>query len=153
PAPMATTGFWQQKLRSPGFLSILLVAATLLIYLPVAGNDFVNYDDPDYITSNDHVKSGLEPSNLVWALTTAHASNWHPLTWISHMLDCQLFGQRPGPQHLVSIGFHALNTLLLFLLLHRLTGAPRRSAFVAALFALHPLHVESVAWLSERKDV
>jgi len=153
PAPAGAGGFWREKLRCPGFLSILLFLAAVIVYLPAARNQFVNYDDPDYVTSNDHVQSGLNAQNLTWAFTTGHASNWHPLTWISHMIDCQVFGVHPGPQHLVNVAFHALNTVLLFLVLRSLTGATRRSAFVAALFALHPLHVESVAWISERKDV
>jgi tetratricopeptide (TPR) repeat protein len=144
---------WKEKLRRPGFLCLLLALATLALYLPVARQGFVNYDDSDYVTENAHVQSGLQWQNVVWAFTTGHASNWHPLTWLSHMLDCQLFGLKAGPEHLVSTGFHIANTLLLFLLLRRMTGALWRSAFVAALFALHPLHVESVAWVSERKDV
>ena len=146
-------GSWAERLRRPGFLCLLLALATLIVFLPVAHQGFVNYDDSDYVTDNTHVQSGLKWANIVWAFTTGHASNWHPLTWLSHMLDAQLFGQRAGPQHLVSVGFHIANTLLLFLLLQRMTGARWRSALVAALFGLHPLHVESVAWASERKDV
>jgi protein O-mannosyl-transferase len=130
-----------------------LALATLAVFAPVAWQGFVNYDDSDYVTENTHVQSGLKWGNVVWAFTTGHASNWHPLTWISHMVDCQLFGQWGGGHHLVSVGFHILNALLLLLLLRHMTGALWRSAFVAALFALHPLHVESVAWASERKDV
>ncbi|HWW02647.1 MAG TPA: tetratricopeptide repeat protein [Candidatus Acidoferrum sp.] len=141
------------KIRSPAFDCVLLALATLLAFGAVGFNDFVNYDDPDYVTANAHVQTGLTLANITWAFTTGHASNWHPLTWLSHMLDCQLFGIRPGPQHLVNLAFHIANTLLLFLVLRRLTGAHWRSAIVAALFAFHPLHVESVAWISERKDV
>ncbi len=126
---------------------------TLAVYLPTAWNDFVNYDDSDYVTENAHVKSGLTWETVVWAFTSGHASNWHPLTWLSHSLDYQVFGLRAGAMHLVSAGLHVLNTLLLFLVLRGLTGTLWRSALVAALFALHPLHVESVAWVSERKDV
>ena len=144
---------WRVKLCRPGFLCLFLALATLVVFLPVARQGFVNYDDSDYVTENAHVQSGLTWANVVWAFTTGHASNWHPLTWLSHMLDCQLFGARAGPQHLVSVGFHIANALLLLLLLRRMTGALWRSALVAALFALHPLHVESVAWASERKDV
>ena len=140
-------------MRRPGFICLLLAVITLVVFLPVARHGFVNYDDSDYVTQNAHVQSGLRWANVVWAFTTGHASNWHPVTWLSHMLDCQLFGLNAGPQHLVSAGFHAANTVLLFLLLLRMTGALWRSALVAALFALHPLHVESVAWVSERKDV
>src|SRR5437867_4202153 len=145
--------FWKAKLRCPGFLSLLLALATLSVFLPAVRHDFVNYDDGDYVTGNAHVQSGLKWENVGWAFTTGHASNWHPVTWLSHMLDCQLFGQRAGAHHLVSTLFHAANTVLLFLLLKSLTGALWRSALVAALFGLHPLHVESVAWISERKDV
>src|SRR5439155_1849120 len=146
-------GSWLAKLRSPAVLSLLLALTTLGVYLPVAWHDFVGYDDPDYVTDNPHVQNGLKWENVVWAFTVGHAGNWHPLTWLSHMLDCQLFGLRPGLHHLVSVGFHVANTLLLFLLLRMLTGALWRSALVAAMFALHPLHVESVAWIAERKDV
>jgi tetratricopeptide (TPR) repeat protein len=153
PATVSPPEYWQAKLRCPGFLSILLIISTVLVYLPLVGNGFVNYDDPDYVTSNSHVQGGLTWTNIVWAFTTGHASNWHPLTWISHMVDWQLFGSHPGPHHLVNVAFHIANTLLLFLVFRQMTGALWRSALVAALFALHPLHVESVAWISERKDV
>src|SRR5262249_31127240 len=105
------------------------------------------------VTANPHVQGGLKWENVVWAFHTSHASNWHPLTWLSHILDWQFFGDNPGAQHLVNVGFHIANTLLLFLLLRGTTDSHWRSAFVAALFALHPLRVESVAWISERKDV
>jgi tetratricopeptide (TPR) repeat protein len=144
---------WKQELRRPGLLCLLLAVTTVAVFLPVARHDYVNYDDSDYVTANAHVLSGLKWENVVWALKSGHASNWHPLTWMSHMLDIQLFGERPGAQHLVSLGFHIADTLLLFLLLRRMSGALWRSVMVAALFALHPLHVESVAWISERKDV
>ena len=145
--------FWGRKSRCPGFLCLLLALATAAVFWPVARFDFVNYDDSDYVTANAHVQSGLKWANVRWAFTTGHASNWHPLTWLSHSLDCQLFGQSAGAHHLASAGFHLANTLLLFLVLRQMTGALWRSALVAALFALHPLHVESVAWVSERKDV
>jgi protein O-mannosyl-transferase len=144
---------WTETLRRPGPLCLLLALVTLTVFLPVAWQGFVNYDDSDYVTENQHVQSGLKWDSVVWAFKTGHASNWHPLTWLSHMLDCQLFGLWAGGHHLVSVGLHILNTLLLFLLLRRITGALWRSVAVAALFALHPLHVESVAWASERKDV
>ena len=130
-----------------------LAVVTLLIYLPMLWHGFVNYDDPDYIIGNAHVTGGLTWANVVWAFTSNDAANWHPLTWLSHMLDCQLFGVNPAGHHLMNLLFHTANTLLLFLLLTQLTGALWRSAMVAALFAWHPLHVESVAWASERKDV
>jgi tetratricopeptide (TPR) repeat protein len=144
---------WRETMRRPAVLCLLLALCTFVVFLPVARQGFVNYDDSDYVTENPHVLGGLNWANIVWAFTTGHASNWHPLTWLSHMLDCQIFGSNAGPQHLVSVGFHIANTLLLFLLLRRMTGALWRSALVAALFAWHPLHVESVAWASERKDV
>jgi protein O-mannosyl-transferase len=143
----------QDWLRRPGFICLFLALMTLAVYLPTAWNDFVNYDDSDYVTENVHVKSGLTWATVVWAFKTGHASNWHPLTWLSHALDCQVLGTHAGAMHLVSAGFHAVNAVLLFLVLRALTGALWRSAFVAGLFALHPLHVESVAWVSERKDV
>jgi tetratricopeptide (TPR) repeat protein len=154
PAPaIAPRPAWREKLDSPTWLSALLFLATALLYLPIGRNDFVNYDDPDYVTSNAQVQSGFSRTSLIWAFTTGAASNWHPLTWLSHMLDWQLFGDKAGGHHLVSIAFHAVNAALLFLVWRRLTGAHWQSALVAALFAWHPLHVESVAWASERKDV
>jgi len=137
----------------PVFLCLLLIAATLVVYWPVIHCDFLNYDDPDYFTSNSHVLSGLTTGNIVWAFTTGQAGNWHPLTWLSLMLDVDLFGKGAAGPHITNLLFHLANTVLVFLLLRRLTASNWRSAFVAALFALHPLHVESVAWISERKDV
>jgi tetratricopeptide (TPR) repeat protein len=144
---------WHERFRSPPLLCLLLALVTFAVYTPALRNDFVNYDDSDYVTANPHVQSGLNWENIQWAFTTGHASNWHPITWLSHMLDCQLFGQQPAMHHLVSVLFHIANAVLLFLLLNGMTGAVWRSVIVAALFALHPLHVESVAWASERKDV
>src|SRR5665213_3466756 len=137
------------------FILICLVLAlgTAALYWPVTRNGFVNFDDEEYITGNAHVTSGLTWTNVVWAFKSGEAANWHPLTWISHMVDCDLYGPNPGGHHLTNLLFHVANTLLLFLLLNQMTGAPWRSAFVAAFFAWHPLHVESVAWASERKDV
>ena len=154
PAGDARPGsMWTRLTLHPAFISLLLATATLVVFLPTARHDFVTYDDPDYVTTNPHVQSGLTRDAVVWAFRTGHSGNWHPLTWLSHMLDCQLYGLEPAGHHLTSLLFHALNTMLLYILLRRLTGAVWRSAFVAALFALHPLHVESVAWVSERKDV
>jgi protein O-mannosyl-transferase len=130
-----------------------LALITFLTFLPVLQNEFVNYDDPDYVTANAHVTSGLSWQNIQWAFTTGFASNWHPLTWMSHMLDCALFGQKASAHHLVSLLFHIADTVLLFLVLRFLTNAAWPAAVVAAAFALHPCHVESVAWISERKDV
>ena len=135
-------------------LCLALAVGTLAVYLPLLGHIFINYDDPDYVVGNAHVNGGLTRSGIIWAFTSSYVANWHPLTWISHMIDCQVFGlQNPGGHHLTSLLFHTADTVLLFLLLNMMTGAIWRSAFVAALFAWHPLHVESVAWISERKDV
>src|ERR1039458_8430448 len=100
---------WMEKLRRPGFICLALAMTTLAVFMPVAWQGFVNYDDSDYVTENAHVQSGLKWGNVVWAFTTGHASNWHPLTWLSHMLDCQLFGLKAGGPHLVSVGFHIAN--------------------------------------------
>jgi tetratricopeptide (TPR) repeat protein len=134
-------------------LALLLALVTLLVYLPAAWHGFSLFDDTDYVTDNPVVQNGLTWAGLRWAFTTWHASNWHPLTWLSHMLDCELFGLNAGAHHVVNILFHAANVVLLFTLLRRLTGVLWPSAFVAALFAWHPLRVESVAWIAERKDV
>ncbi len=131
----------------------LLLGAILIAYWPVRTHDFINFDDPDYVSANPVVQSGLTLESVRWAFASMHASNWHPITWLSHMLDCQLFGLNAGAHHQVSVGFHAANAMLLFLLLVRTTGAIWRCAIVAGLFALHPLRVESVAWIAERKDV
>ena len=130
-----------------------LALVTLAVFWSVARNDFVNYDDPDYVTENSRVQGGLTWPNVKWALQSGHASNWHPVTWLSHMLDCEIFGLWAGGHHLVNLLIHVLNTLLVFFLWRRMTGALWRSALVAALFGLHPLRVESVAWVAERKDV
>ena len=134
-------------------LSLLLALSTVLLYLPVRHNSFVYYDDPEYLTHNPVVQQGLSWAGVQWAFCGAHAANWHPLTWLSHMLDCELFGLDPGAHHMVSVFIHAANAVLLALLIFRMTGAPWAGALVAALFAWHPLRVESVAWASERKDV
>jgi len=136
-----------------GLLAFLLGLATMAVYWPVTGNDFVNFDDNVYVQANAQVQNGLTLENIKWAFTHTVSGNWHPLTMLSHMLDCQMYGLNPWGHHLTSLLFHAANTVLLFLLLQRLTGAVWRSAWVAALFAVHPLHVESVAWVAERKDV
>ena len=137
----------------PRIIGLLLALATLLAYLPVCHYGFVVYDDGDYVTENHVVQNGLTWAGVEWAFTTGHASNWHPITWLSHMLDCELFGLNAGAHHSVNVLFHAANAFLLFGLLLRMTNALWPSAFAAALFAWHPLHVESVAWISERKDV
>jgi tetratricopeptide (TPR) repeat protein len=133
--------------------SVALIILNLAIYAPIQNHDFVGYDDRGYITENRHVRTGLSWDNIVWAFTKSDQANWHPVTWISHMIDVQMFGVRPGPHHDVNLLLHIVNSLLLFELLLRMTGASGLSAFVAAIFAVHPLHVESVAWAAERKDV
>jgi len=132
---------------------LALALTTLVVYWQVRNHDFIGFDDDLYVTENKNVQAGLTWRGIKWAFTTSHAYNWHPLTWISHMLDCQLYGLNPAGHHLTNVLFHIANTLLLFAVLKRITASLWRSAFVAALFALHPLHVESVAWVSERKDV
>jgi tetratricopeptide (TPR) repeat protein len=132
---------------------LFLVVATLATYGDLRNHQFISYDDNGYVTDNPQVQAGLTFKGLSWAFTTMHKSNWHPLTWLSHMLDCQLFGLNPGGQHLTNLLFHIANSLLLFLWLQRLTRTLGCSFLVAALFALHPMHVESVAWVAERKDV
>ncbi len=132
---------------------LLLALATLAIYSSANFHPFVAYDDDGYVTNNLHVQAGLRWSTFPWAFTTTEADNWHPLTWFSHALDCQLYGLNPAGHHFTNVLLHALNVVLLFLLLVRVTGATGRSLLVAALFALHPINVESVAWISERKNV
>jgi protein O-mannosyl-transferase len=130
-----------------------LFLTTITLYYPALGNDFVNYDDPDYVTSNTHVEQGLTATSIAWAFRSIDEANWHPLTWLSHMLDVTLFGLRPAGHHAESIFWHAANVVLLFVLLAKATSRVGRSALVAALFAVHPLNVESVAWVAERKTV
>ncbi|MGP8248183.1 MAG: tetratricopeptide repeat protein [Bryobacteraceae bacterium] len=135
------------------FVSVALAVAALLVYWQTASHGFISYDDDQYVYENSHVRAGLTFSNIAWAFTTFFYANWHPVTWLSHMLDCQLFGLNAGYHHLVSVGFHIAGTILLLLVLWRATRRLWPSAIVAAIFALHPMHVESVAWVSERKDV
>jgi hypothetical protein len=137
----------------PLICCVVLAGATLAVFWPVLHYPFINLDDPEYVTQNPHLLGGLSWTSISWAFTTGYAANWHPLTWLSHMLDVQLFGENSGLHHLTSLLFHVTNTILLFLVLHRMTGTLWRSACVAGIFALHPLHVESVAWVAERKDV
>jgi len=134
-------------------LCLLIAGITFLAYLPVKDNGFINYDDEEYVTANKNVQGGLTFRNLQWAFAAMEVGNWHPLTWLSHMVDYDLFGPSPAGHHLTSLLLHIFNSLLLFLVLNRMTHALWRSALAAALFALHPLHVESVAWVAERKDV
>ncbi len=138
----------------PAAVAIALAAVVLASLWPVLGHDFItSYDDERYVTGNPHVLRGLTLDGIRWAWTTTHAANWHPLTWMSHMLDVQLYGLSPAGHHLTSLLLHVANTLLLFLALRLATGATLRSGIAAALFGVHPLHVESVAWVAERKDV
>jgi tetratricopeptide (TPR) repeat protein len=134
-------------------LALLLVTAVIFSYAEVRDFDYVNFDDDEYVYDNPRVAAGLTREGLVWAFTAVHSANWHPLTWLSHMLDCELFGLDPGWHHLTNVVLHGFATLCLYGALSAMTGAPLRSAFVAALYAVHPLHVESVAWVAERKDV
>ena len=133
--------------------SLLLFAAVLASYSSIIHNQFLDYDDNEYITNNAHVKAGLTWANVQWAFSTSEEANWHPLTWLSHELDSELFGLNPVGHHVVNVLLHAVNAVLLFLLLQSATGFRWRSLMVAALFALHPINVESVAWAAERKNV
>jgi tetratricopeptide (TPR) repeat protein len=135
------------------FISAFLCLLAGFTFLPIIRNDFVNLDDPMYVYENVHVQHGFSWEAIRWAFTTLEGGFWHPLTWLSIMLDCRLYGLHPGGHHFTNVLLHAANTLLLFLVFQRMTGATWRSAVVAALFAVHPLHVESVAWAAERKDV
>ena len=141
------------RMRRSLLISFGLVSLTLTVFWQTVDSTFVNFDDDVYVTENPHVRGGLHLENVVWAFRTNCAANYHPLTWISLMLDQQVFGTDPGGFHLTNVLWHTLNVVLLFAVLSRLTGAIWKSAFVAALFAVHPIHVESVAWISERKDV
>lgn len=132
---------------------VLLIFVALASYSRITHNEFLNYDDDRYITDNPHVKAGLTWATVKWAFTTYDEANWAPLSWLSHALDCEIFGLNPAGHHLVNVSLHALSAVLLFLLLKGMTGFPWRSLFIAALFALHPINVESVAWAAERKNV
>lgn len=134
-------------------ICLMLAIGVFIVYWPASNHEFLDYDDRDYVTANPHVQAGLTGGNIAWAFCSFYSYNWHPLTWLSHMLDTDLFGSSPCGPHLVNVALHAANAILVFLLLFTLTKAPWRPAFVAALFAFHPLHVESVAWIAERKDL
>ena len=148
-APM-TTAHKRTRLLVACVILFILVVGT---FWPALNNSYVNYDDPDYLINNVQVQSGLSWANMKWAFETTTMSNWHPLTWLSHMLDCQVFGSKLWGHHLTNVLLHGLNVVLVFLLFNRSTGSFWRSLMLAAVFGLHPLRVESVAWLSERKDV
>ena len=130
-----------------------IVLATIIVYGQIRTHDFIGYDDDKYVTQNRFVSQGLSREGVIWAFSSTHASNWHPVTWLSHMLDVELFGMNAGAHHLTNLFFHILNSLLLFTVFRKMTARVWQSAIVALLFALHPLHVESVAWVAERKDV
>ena len=132
---------------------LILALTTLMAFWQVRSFGFLNYDDPGYVSQNPNVQKGLSPHGIAWAFTTLQQYNWHPLTWLSHMLDFSLFGANPHCHHFTNLLLHILNTLLLFTVLRQMTAKLWPSAFVAAAFAMHPLHIESVAWISERKDV
>ena len=149
-APGATSG---QNPALPVVICIFLAAMTWSVFGQTLWHDFVDYDDDSYVYTNPVVASGVTPGGVIWAFTHVHAGNWHPITTISHMLDCQLFGLKAGGHHFTNVLLHTAAVILLFLVLYRVTAALWRSAFVAAVFAIHPLRVESVAWIAERKDV
>ncbi len=144
PAPRKNLAPW---------LAVALAVVTFALFSPVRNHDFVNYDDDVYLVENPLINSGFNAPGIKEAFTSGHQFMWHPLTTLSHMLDVEWFGLDPGPHHLVSVLLHSISATLLFLLLNRLTGSLWRALIVAALFAWHPLRVESVAWASERKDV
>jgi tetratricopeptide (TPR) repeat protein len=162
PAALGSGGNWQKvgsTLRGAPqkrnvVVCLLLAVVTFALYSPAIGHPFIfNYDDDVYVTNNSHVQAGLSAETVRWALISTQYSNWHPLTWLSHALDCQLYGLNPYGHHVTNVLLHVLNVVLLFLLLVRATGAVGRSLLVAALFAFHPMNVESVAWIAERKNV
>jgi len=134
-------------------ICMALVVITLAVYMQTGSHQFIGYDDESYVKNNTHVASGITGQNIIWAFTFVEEANWHPVTWLSHMADVQFYGMYPRGHHLTNVVIHTLSSLLLLLLLFRVTGSLWQSSFVAALFALHPLHVESVAWVAERKDV
>ena len=149
----ATTQLFQSARQRTLLLCLLLTVVVLVSYSPITANGFLNYDDDGYITGNPQVQAGLTSATVKWAFTTYDKANWHPLTWLSHALDCELFGLKPAGHHYTNVVLHAANAVVLFLFLQVATGCRWRSLMVAALFALHPINVESVAWASERKNV
>jgi tetratricopeptide (TPR) repeat protein len=152
PKVPASAGRRDERWRVPA-VCLVLAAITFAVFGQTLRHEFINFDDGDYVYGNAMVIRGLTLKGIVWAFTTAHAANWHPLTWLSHMLDCQLYGLHPAGHHLTGVLLHTATVIALFLVLRQMTGALWRSAFVAAVFAIHPLRVESVAWVAERKDV
>ncbi|MBF0458711.1 MAG: tetratricopeptide repeat protein [Nitrospirae bacterium] len=142
-----------KKLDITDAIVFVLAAAAMIVFLPVKDFDFVSFDDAIHISNNPHVLAGLTAEGIKWAFTTTIEGNWVPLMWLSHMVDAAIYGARPGGHHMTNLIIHLINTVLLFLLFKEMTGAMWRAAFIAALFSLHPAHVESVAWVSERKDL
>ncbi len=153
PGVPASSKLFQSPAQRTLLLCLLLTAVVLVVYNPVIHNGFLNWDDDQYITDNPHVRAGLTWATVKWAFTTYHGAYWMPVSWLSHALDCKLFGLNPAGHHYVNVLLHAVNVVLLFLLLQSATGFRWRSLMVAALFALHPMNVESVAWAAERKNV
>src|SRR5271157_4274930 len=149
-APLAPTTYKPWQIAA---VCVVLVVVTVFSYRGVRSSDFVSLDDNDYVVQNLDVQQGVTAQSIEWAFTAFHSSNWHPMTWISHMIDWKLYGKSAGGHHITNLCLHTANAVLLFLLLLYMTGFVWRSAIVAFLFALHPAHVESVAWISERKDV
>jgi tetratricopeptide (TPR) repeat protein len=150
---MNNTSGYKTNVRPEIWISLFLVISTLAVYWQVSGYEFVRYDDHRYVYENRNVKQGLTLKNMIWAFTSLDVSNWHPITWLSYISDYHFYGLNAGSYHLTSVLIHILNSLLIFIIFRKLIDSLWQSAFISALFALHPLHVESVAWISERKDV
>lgn len=148
-----TSAMTNNKYRSVILICMALIIVTTIVFSRVGDHEFLLFDDEDYITQNPHIENGITVSNIAWAFSSVYASNWHPITWLSHMADVQLYGMNPRGHHFTNVIIHSVSTMLLFILLLLLTRSQWKSLFVAALFALHPMHVESVAWVAERKDV
>src|SRR5271166_667052 len=148
-SPVQQTRWWTSRWLA----CLVLVLLCGAVYSGVRNHPFVDYDDEGYVSTNKHVLSGLSWETVAWSFTSTEQANWHPLTWLSHALDCEVFGLDPGAHHLSSLGFHVANVLLLFVLLEAVTGYRARSFLVAALFALHPFNADSVAWIAERKNL
>lgn len=153
PASVGKTSGKNSYAASTVFLCVLLAVIVSAVYMQVGNHEFLNFDDGEYVMDNPHITSGITGKNIIWAFTSVDAANWHPITWFSHMADVQFYGMNPRGHHLTNVFIHTVSSLFLFLLLFRLTGTLWQCLFVATLFALHPLHVESVAWVAERKDV
>src|SRR5271155_4380141 len=152
-APITESAPFQSASRQAFVIGLLLIVASLALYNPVSRHPFVNYDDDRYVSDNAHVRDGFTWQSIKWAFTSYDESNWHPLTWLSHMLDCQFFHLNPAGHHYTNAALHALNAALLFWVLYSASGFIWRSFMAAALFALHPINVESVAWVAERKNL